>query len=496
MARRLLTALVLATLAAGSWWIARGGGNAGDTGSGIRVLVEVVDLDGEPLPEAQVERVFENRRLRVSPEGTAALTDVVLRELDVPSPEALTRAVRVHTPFHALGPDRKPEVTQRDDGAWRMRFELRPHGILRLYVGETHLGPCKAFPEKPWHDRWVVEPIGGRDVARHGQPASYRVFDYLSEEGNEILVRIEGEPDRDGGIGVATRKVRVAIPAPGHVVEQVLEPEQVQVILGQVRVGDGPEPPSLGGKVEITELTEDGTRIPLARVQVPRDGRFIARRTGKGRYELEFDLDFFPGTTTLTVLGGASFDVTPAQPALWLSVEHPGLDLTKRVARVRANPAGLSETLATEILGGDGVSHVGLTKSGAWRGRLEVEGTNALPPKLISFTAEAGDAGAAQVISTRVEDAPYGRLVVEASEAAFGKARGASVSLERSWANATKRTATLIPGLAERAVFEHLTVGSYELSVDWDEPGREASGFGLDVKAGETSTWKLEAKAP
>ena len=159
--------------------------------------VRVVDGDGAPVKEAQVERVFENKRLRVDAEGRARLTHVVLRELDAPSPRSLARAIRVHAPSHALRRPADARILRRDDGAWDMRLTLTAHGILRLYVEETHLGSCKAYPETEdgWERTW--EPIEGRQVARYGQPASYRIYD----DPRELVIRIEGEPDRDGAIG-------------------------------------------------------------------------------------------------------------------------------------------------------------------------------------------------------------------------------------------------------------------------------------------------------
>jgi hypothetical protein len=417
----------------------------------------------------------------------------VLRELDQPSAAALAQAVRVHAPFHALGPYRKLEVAQRGDGAWTMRFQLMPHGILRLYVGETHLGPCKAFPALPDYER-AVEPVGGRSVARHGQPASYRVFDAWSEPASEFYVRIEGEPDGDGVIAVATRMVRVTVPAAGHVVEQVLEPEQVQVILGQVNVGDGPRPPSLGGHAVVQELPEDGEPVDLAQVRVAPDGRFIARRTGKGRYRLFFDLDFFPGSTDVTVVGGASFELTPSKPALWATVAHPNLDLSKRVLDLKIQPAGPTPTHYGVVRGGNGESHVSLPDAGTWRVQIDVRGTNALPPQHVRFTA-AATSGAAETTGTRVQTLPHGTLVVSVGEADFGKARGATVYLD-SYAGEPGRSATLIPGLSERVTFRHVTAGQHDIRIAWEEDGRDESSDFVEVKAGETVTWKPAEAGP
>ncbi|MDJ0520998.1 MAG: hypothetical protein QNJ90_02875, partial [Planctomycetota bacterium] len=137
MGRRFLTALILAALAAGAWWITHDGGEPGE---GLVVHLQVRDAAGAAVATAQVERVFEGTRLRVDAEGRARLAGVVLRELDEPSPETIARAIRVEAPFHALRRGATPKVTRRDDGSWSMDVTLEAHGVLRLYVAETHLG--------------------------------------------------------------------------------------------------------------------------------------------------------------------------------------------------------------------------------------------------------------------------------------------------------------------------------------------------------------------
>ncbi len=486
MGRRLLTALILAGLAAAAWWIVRA---EPESTTGLVVVVEVADRRGAPVKAAQIERVFENKRLRVDGAGRARLAGVILRELDEPSPETIARAIKVHAPFHALRADDAPVIEQRADGTWSMRLALTQHGVLRLYVDQTHLGPCKAFPAaaEGGHPAW--EAIGGRQVARQGAPASYRIYD----ASQPIEVRLEGEPDDEGTIGVATRRRLVEAPAAGHVVEEVLKPDEVQVILGQVVLGDGPKPPSLGGRARVTEITDDGGRIPLAIVRVQKDGRFIARRTGKGRYELEFDLDFFPGTTTLTVLGGAGFEVTPSQPAVWLTLAHPEVDLTKRSVLVRTYASGDEVEPGAQLAPGDGSSYVALPRPGSYRLALVVGGSDAYPPldATVAFDVVAGAAQATATFSER----RHGTLIVRFGEGAFGQARGATVHL---LGHPFERTATAIPGLAESVTFKHVAATeATEVLVEWDdEAGRASRREQVMVKAGEVTTLVIEERRP
>ncbi len=467
MGRRFLTALILAALAAGAWWITHDGGEPGE---GLVVHLQVRDAAGAAVATAQVERVFEGTRLRVDAEGRARLASVVLRELDEPSPETIARAIRVEAPFHALRRGATPTVTRRDDGSWSMDVTLEAHGVLRLYVAETHLGPCKAFPEGLHGDH--LEAIGSRDVARHGSPASYRVFGGA----DEVVVRLEGEPDDSFLIAVATRKLFFAPPNAGHVLEQVLKPEQVEVIVGQVRTDQKPPPPSLGGVVRVTELAEDGRRIPLALVKVRADGQFFARRTGKGRYELEADLDFFPGTTKVTVLGGASFDLKPSKPALWTTLKHEGLDLSKRTVRVRLR--GGDEEIDPRWLPGEERSYVALPSLGNWVLRVEVDGTDDAPP-LRGPSLHSPTMSGEGTSWAGLQPAPHGTLRIRVPEAAFGKARGATVRVG-------SRTKTLIPGLAEKVTFKHVPVGAHEVRIEWDEEGRADTTKSVELAEGAT----------
>jgi len=433
------------------------------------------------VPSAQIERVFENKRQRVAEGGLTELTHVVLRELDKPSPEALARALRVHAPFHALRRGDEPEVTRQPDGTWDLRWRLTHHGLLRLYVEETHLGACKAFAEGAEKPGGTWEAIGGIQVARPGSPASYRVFD-ASEP---IVVRIEGEADVDGAIGVATRKLLVEPPPPGHVEERVLTPEVVAPILGQVVVGEGPTPPSLGGQVRLSELRDDGSRLPLALIDVPKDGRFLARRTGAGRYELVFDLFFFPGTTTLTVVGGGSFELTPSRPAAWARLETGALEMASRQVDVRVAPAERPDDLQpAAMLAGEQESAVALPGPGRWLVTIDLEGTNTLPPLRATASAEL-TTGEPPLLVPTAAPVPHGTLIVTAGKNAFGHARGAVVRVDR-------RTATLIPGLSETARFENVAAGPHRASIEWDEHGRARDERDVVVTAGETSTWVVE----
>ena len=280
-------------------------------------------------------------------------------------------------------------------------------------------------------------------------------------------------------------------PTAGHAIEKVLTPERVQVILGQVSVKDGPKPPSLAGYAIVTQLGEDDSRIPLAKVDVTDDGRVLVRRTGAGRYELELHLDFFPGTTTLTVLGGATFEVTPAKPALWVTLHHAGTDLTGRAAHVSLHASGEERTAAGVVRLGKDESALALPGAGSYRIQLTVGGTNALPPLEAATNVDLVSGTAS--VTAAFKEVPHGTVIVRIPQAVFDKARGATVVLSGL---PTARTATLIPGLAESATFEHVRADSMQVRVEWDEEGRENTGMPLSVAPGKTTTVIVEDDRP
>ncbi len=470
--RRPLIALTLAALCAAAWWIVKPSGE----GAGLVVHLEVVDEDGKPLQRAQVERVFENQRVTLDASGKALLVNVVLRELDEPSATSIARAVRVHAPYHALRRGLLPSIKRRDDGGWDMRMQMHAHGVFRIYVDQTHHGACKAFLE-PDRQLRRFEPIEGRQVARDKSPAAYRVYRGIEK----LVVRVEGVADKDGAVGVATRKHVFDAPPLGHVVEQVIKPEGVKQILGQVRVKEGATPPSLAGKVTVIQLEDDGGRVPLGVVTVRDDGSFIARRTGEGTYELQADLDFFPGITTTKVLGGALFDLVPSEPAAFVVLEHPGLDTRLRKAffllkQTADAPGTFGHPHHPSF--GDGQTTIALHAPGKFHVGMHVHGTKAHPPLAggVSVDATSGTARA------RVElaEQPHGTLVIKTTSGSWSNVRGAT-------ANLGPRTATLMRSLRETVTFENVSVGASIVFVRWDDK-EEPDGLTYLIKAGETTT--------
>ncbi len=467
---------MLLALGTAAWWIVRPP-ERGD--EGLVVYVEALDEAGRPASRAQVERVFEARMQGLDAEGRARLTHVVLRELDTPSPASIARALRVRAPFHASRRGDRPEITRREDGGWVLRVTLHAHGLLRLYVDPPAQGACKAFLEDTDRDEgW--EAVEGRQIARPGAPASYRVF----AGAGELRTRIEGVADRDGAVTVATRKYVFAPPPPGHVVEHVLKPDPVAPILGRLSVsGSAPgdrKPPTLRGHVRVTQLTREGGRIPLALVTVRDDGSFLARRTGKGRYELVADLDFFPGTTTVEAAGGDMVEMAPAGPARFAILVHRGVDTRQRAPTFDLESEGGGGAIrSAPFLGDNGRTFVALPAANAFRVTMRVAGTDDLPPLVgtARLPADQGD----EPLALAVREAPHGTLVVETTKASWAASRGATLQC-------LGRRATLLRGLRETVTLHNVAAGDVPVRLQWDDDPACASEAVIDVPADGTAT--------
>jgi len=479
--RRLLAAFALLALGAAAWWITRPA-ERGD--EGLVVHVEARDEAGHPLARAQVQRVFAGPAERLDQEGRARLTHVVLRELDVPSPEALARALVVRAPYHALRRGERPTLTPRADGSWTLQIVLRAHGLFRLYVDPADQGEAKAFIEGGGPDV-LWEPIAGRQVARSGSPASYRVFGGAGD----LSVRMEGVPDREGTVSVATRKFRFAPPAPGHVVEHVLKPEAVAQILGRIVLenGTGAKPPTLRGTVRFSQIEDDGRRIPLALVPIHDDGSFLARRTGKGRYALVAKLALVPGTTTLEAAGGDEVEIRPTGPAAFALLAHPGLDTRQRRAIFALGLGeGAQGIPAAGIVPDLGRTFIALPDAGAYDVTMRVAGTDAQAPLVGTGHVPAGQEG--RPVALAIREVPHGTLVVETTKASWTHARGGTLEC-------LGRHATLLRGLKPSVTLRNLPAGEVVLTLQWDnDPGVESRAR-VRIKAGGTTKVTLARPA-
>jgi hypothetical protein len=313
-----LLLLVLAVVLAGvvGWILGRGGDGA--PLPGLTVDVEVVDPLGVPVPKAQAQPRYRPGWRPVDAAGRVRLEGVVLRADDTPSPDAIAAALDVRSPAHAAR--RPPQVEQGADGSWRARYVLDAFGTIRLRILDTTLEDVKAWIV-PDPTRGGIESTSGVAVARPGQPAAWRVFGGVEA----VEVRIEG------AMGVAARSVLLDAPSAGFVREFGLEAEPSRPIRGHVApAGGSPDGedvalPSLRGRMDVTELTDDGREVAHPPVWVRDDGSFEVTYAGEGRYVLTPVL-YYASVAPQRVRGGdlVSFAEVRARP--WL-VLPPG-DLT------------------------------------------------------------------------------------------------------------------------------------------------------------------------
>ena len=357
--QRLTALLAVVALAGTAWWIAStvASGPSGDTPTadeGLVVHVHVLDRAGKPVSPAQIVRVYDESRETVDGNGYARLTNVTLRADEEPSADAFTYAFKVLTRGHALRRGFTPEVTERDDGSWDVRYALHAHGTLRVHVEPVNLGTCKAFLERdePLR-RW--EPVGGHAVVRPGSVVDFRIYEGWDAPGHDgkIAVRLQGEAGADGVIAIATQRVLVDAPSPGHTAQLKLVPEPVDPIAGVVRVKEGPLPPTLRGAVLVHRVQDDGSRVYMGSVPIDDEGSFVIRDAGTETYELIAGLDFAPGVIEAKAKGGDYLELETVGRARWAVLEHPGFDATASRLHVGIEPQGGSKTYLPSVLSHD-----------------------------------------------------------------------------------------------------------------------------------------------
>jgi len=475
MGKRILITLCVAAFGATAWWLMRPG-QAPD--EGLVVDVEVLDLDGQVLPKAQVQATFRPGWQSVNAAGQRRLTNLTLRADEDVSAKALMAAVSVRARFYTLRRGFEPQIERQQDGSWRMRFALHHHGVLRLSVADTHFGEVKAFLEPDPLNRWEAMDRG--NVARPGLPAAYRIYPGFQK----IAVQLRGEPDKQGAVGVATRRFFLSPPASGHIIERTVEPDAVMPILGSIVPPEGPPPPTLAGSVRVTEITADGSRIAHEAVAIERDGSFVIRTVGAGDYELEAHVAFFAEPLTTLVAGGGLAEMRLERPAYWAVVAHPGLDLSLRKGLFTRQVPEEAEARPVAALFGKNTSLVPLPGAGTYALRLAVTGTNAAKPLDGDCLIVALDPGPANV-RLEWQEAPSGTLVVHTTKASWEHARGATVRVQG-------REATLMHGLREGVTFKNIRIVTdveypgLRVVIDWDDPTAAPSHALLKLEPGGT----------
>ena len=523
--QRLLALLAVAALAGVAWWIAASlaSGPANDTAAtdeGLVVHVYVADRAGKAVTPAQIVRVYDEARAAVDAEGHVRLTNVTLRADEAPSAEAFALALKPLARHHALRRGFAPTATERADGSWEVRYALHAHGILRVHVEAVDLGACKAFLERdePLR-RW--EPVGGHAVVRPGSVVDFRIYEGWDAPGwdGTLPLRLEGEPGPDGIVAVATQRVLVDAPSPGHTAQIRLVPEPVDPILGSVRVKEGPPPPTLRGTVLVHQVEADGSKVFVGSVPIDDEGSFTIRDAGARRYELVAGLDFAPGVITTEAKGGDFLELETPGRARWVTLEHPGFDATvgrvdvqvmsveprgdagplpmtvralelarlearhrRAFAQAEAAP-GNGRHAGTDMMWfapplrpGKDRTLVAVAGAGTWQIHLGRAASHTHPPAAGQVEATVGSEASNVVAPIAMAESAHEAVPVRVSPEGWGEARSATVELL-----GMKRTVVrggtsdvVFPYVPPPMTVEHddgsTQAASHLLTVTWDDP--------------------------
>ena len=480
MKNRLLL-LVLAVVLAGvvGWILGRGGDPA--PLPGLTVDVEVVDPLGVPVPMAQAQPRYRPGWRPVDAAGRVRLEGVVLRADDTPSPDALAAALDVRSPAHAAR--RPPQVEQGANGSWRARYVLDPFGTVRVRILDTTLEGVKAWIV-PDPTRGGIESVSGVSVARPGQPAAWRVFGGVEA----VEVRIEGS------MGVAARSVLLEAPSAGFVREFGLEAEPSRPIRGHVApAGGSPDGedvalPSLRGRMEVTELTDDGRDVTHPPVWVQDDGSFEITYAGEGRYVLTPVL-YYAESPPQRVRGGDIVTFSEVQPRPWLVLPPGDLTNTKLPTprlRLRRLSGDSDEPVRSwSLFSEDEGWMLSVPGPGRYRVLATRMGTDDAMPASGEAEVEVTGAGAHPVALALV-DQPAGTLevrVVTPSDKG-----GADVDVEADG----DRHATVLFAFGRTAKIAHLRHGSFTGRVTFSDRSLAPVFLAGAVDAG--ATWTIEAR--
>ncbi|MDF1699792.1 MAG: hypothetical protein P1V36_01340 [Planctomycetota bacterium] len=537
--QRVLMLLIVAALAGAAWWIAAGAGpGSGDdeaTDEGLVVHVHVLDRAGQPVTPAQVVQVYDQTRAKVDAAGHARLTNVSLRADEAPSAEAFALALKPLARHHAQRRGYPPAVSQRADGSWDVRYALHAHGILRIHVEAVNLGTSKAFLERDEPlQRW--EPVGGHAVVRPGSVVDFRIFEGWDAPGDDgkLAVRLAGEPDAEGIVGVATQRILVDAPSPGHTAQLKLVPEPVDPIAGVVRVAQGEQPPTLRGRMLVRQIQDDGSKLDLGEIPIDDEGSFVFRDAGTGRYELVAGLDFVPGLITTNAQGGDYLELETPGRARWVVLEHEGFDTRGTDARFFVTPTeAWSEAypFATTIhdltldswkarmygqigvdwqgpssvgrpamppgwheppaIPGDGRTLIALPGPGDWRLEARGEGTSRRPPLHATTTVTLADDASELVHPVLLADAPHAPLTVHVDPKDWGDARSVTVRVG-------SRKRTVVRGGRMEATLTHVPTEDgflpRRVRADWDDD-RMAPWFAAAARTDDGALVALTARA-
>ena len=484
MHRRVLLLVFALGLGALAWYAAR---RDPPPDEGLVVHVQVLDGAGGPLHPVQLERIYDETRVDLDKRGAARLTRVLLRAGDEPSPEAFGIALRPIARYHALRPGRPPcAVRARSDGSYNVTYHLQPCGLLRLHVRPTHLGACGAVIESTLPPgSWAR--VGAHDVTRAGSVIDYRIFAGTEE----VLLRIDGEPDASGAVTVATRRYIVQAPSPGHVVQTTIEPEPVAPIVGRVVAGDGPAPPSWEGTLRLREVLEDGRAVPWGEVPIEPDGSFVVRTSSEATYRLDARLWCFPDPLKDSCEGGSTITLRPPGPPQWILLAHPGLDGAGRPIALRlrsmARP-GEEVAIARVVRHEEDRMWVAVTPRGRWRLEATVAGTPSTPP-LRAAPVEIDTTVSGEIrAELAFEVEPHGMLVVKTTAASWEGVRSARVYIDG-------QVTTLVRGAGQEREMLYIRAGTQALRIEWDDEAGTITSAAVDIVAGGRAELTVDRSA-
>ncbi len=473
--QRILLLLVIGSLAAAAWFIAH---QEETPDEGLVVHIYLQDRAGKAVSLAQVIEIYGEKRTRVDSNGYARITGVTLRAGEEPSAEALKYAFKPLAHYHAVRRGFEPTITQREDGAWDVHYALHPHGILRVHVESVALGKCKAYLERDMPlQRW--EPVGGHAVVRTGSVVDFRIFEGWDDK---LPVRLEGKAGPDGVPTVATQRLLIDPPSPGHTSQLRIVPEPVDPIAGVLVFTGEPTPPTLRGTLVVRRLAADGSPVEIGRIPIEDDGSFVVRDAGTAEYTLEAWPYAFDGPTTVHTKGGEYVELALETEAHWLVIKHPKLDLQGRAPRWWAQaplrpgsfqPAPMALTVLvlgeTETLLSIQHQMPFDAEDDYYRIALDVAGSAKAPP--LRGTAEFGiPASGLPTGELTLEDVPHATVVVRMDPATWGPSTSARVEVDG-------QVATLVKGAKDEATFRHVackpSVGRPEgaettLAVEWN----------------------------